>query len=114
VTTNYPGTWWDLGLGVYYALFLFPGLSVQAGPAIEFAAEGYQNDGDPNNYQFYYLVGELNLRILAMITRNLGVFTTLGVYWDFQDTQNVTTGLGTSKTEYGIQSLSAGVAYYFK
>ncbi|MGA2641196.1 MAG: hypothetical protein ABSG21_09875 [Spirochaetia bacterium] len=114
VTTNYPGTWWDVGVGIYYVVLPFESLSVQIGPSAEFASESYQNNGSSDNYQWTYLAVNLNFRVLAMITKNLGVFTNFGAYYYSADTNDTTTSVDSTKTGFGIQSISLGVAYYFK
>lgn len=92
----------------------FESLSAQVGPSFQFASEGCKNDGGTDKYQFTCWTVQLNLRVLAMITKNLGVFTTFGVYYYSNDTNNTTTDSDTLRTGLGIQSLSLGVAYYFK
>jgi len=114
VTTDYPGTWFDVGLGLYWVLRPFESLSFQVGPSLEIASESYQNEGSTDNLQFTYWTLNLNARVLAMITKNLGVFTTFGVYYYSQDTKDTTTAVDSTKTGLGVQSLSLGVAYYFK
>jgi len=113
-TTNYPATWWDIGLGLYYVVLPFESLSVQVGPSFEYASEKYQNDGSTDDYQFTYWAVDLNLRVLAMLTKNLGLFTTFGAYYYSSDTNNTTVSYDLLKTGLGFQSLSLGVAYYFK
>jgi hypothetical protein len=113
-TANFPGTWWDIGLGIYYVVQPFEQLSLQVGPSVEFATEKYKNDGNTDNLQFTYWQAQLNLRVLAMITKNLGVFTTFGVYYYSNDNKNTTSSVETLKTGFGTQSLSLGVAFYFK
>src|SRR5208282_4334710 len=51
-TTNYPGTWFDGGLGLYWTVRPFESLSLQIGPSFEIASEGYQNEGSTDNIQF--------------------------------------------------------------
>src|SRR5271157_1493273 len=113
-TTNYPGTWWDVGVGLYYVVLPFESLSLQFGPSVEFASEAYQNNLSTDNYQFTYWAVNLNLRVLAMITKNLGLFTNFGIYYYSQDNNDTTTSVDTAQTGFGFQSVSLGVAYYFK
>ncbi len=110
VTTNYPGTWIDGGLGLYWVLKPFDSLSLQIGPSFEVSSESYQNEGSTDKLQFTYWTVNLNARVLAMITKNLGVFTTFGVYYYSQDTNDTTSSVESVKTGLGVQSLSLGVA----
>ena|SRR5271157_210656 len=105
-TTNYPGTWWDFGVGVYYVVLPFESLSVHIGPSFEFSSESYQNNGSSDNYQWTYWAVNLNFRVLAMITKNLGVFTNFGAYYYSAETNDTTTSVDSTKTGFGIQSIS--------
>jgi len=113
-TTNYPGTWWDGGLGVYYAVKLFDSLSIQVGPSAEYSSEKYENNGNTNQYQYTYWSITANGRLLAMLTKNIGVQALAGVYFYSNDTNNTTTSIDTLKTGYGVQSLSLGGVIYLK
>ena len=113
-TTDFPDTWWDIGLGFYYVVRPFEHLCLQVGPSVEFASESGTSHTTGNDFQFTYWTAALNLRALAMITKNLGVFTTFGAYFYSQDNKDKTASTESVKTGFGILSLSLGVAYYFK
>ena len=113
-STNYPGTWWDVGLGLFYVVVPLEGLSVQVGPAVEYASEDYQNEGKTDAYQFTFWKVAADLRLLAMITRSLGVYTSVGGYYYSRDVNDTTTSFDSLQTGFGVESLSLGVAYYFK
>lgn len=114
VTTNYPGTWWEAGLGVYYVVPLFPRLNVQIGPAFQYASEKYKANGNPDNQQFTYWNAAVNLQVVAAVTKNLSVFTSFGGYYYSQNTQDTTTSTSTLQTGYGLDTPALGVIYYFK
>ena len=108
ITTNYPGTGRDIGLGFYYVLLPFEGLSVQAGPAIEFASDGYKKEGNTDEFQFTFVAVDLNLRMMAMITKSLGV----QYYW--QDSNDTTIQFDSALTVIGLQTVALGVVCYLK
>ncbi len=113
-TTNYSGTWFGIGADVFYVLHAFSNLTVQVGPGFFFSTEAYKPNGNPDNFQFTYWAASLNLQLLAMLNRNLGVFTSLGLeYWS-QDTKDTTVSTETLLTEIQIINPSLGVVYYFK
>jgi hypothetical protein len=114
ITTNYPATWWDVGIGVYYSASIFGGLNLQIGPSFEYASENYQNEGSADKNTFTFWSAVLNVLALGMITDNLGVFTTFGVYYYSRDINDTTIVFDSLKTGFGVQSLSLGVAYYFR
>ena len=113
-TTNYASTWWDIGAGVFYVIRPFESLSVQIGPEVEFASEGYQKDTVVDKYQLTYFSVGATLKLLAMITKNFGAFTTIGAYYYSKDTNDTTTSYDSLLTGFGLQSVSLGAAYYFK
>jgi hypothetical protein len=113
-TTDYPGTWVDIGCGLYWTVLPFEAVSLQVGPALEIAYRGYTDTTDGDDKTFTYWALNLNARVVAMISKNFGFFTTFGAYYSSADTEDKTTSTGIVQTDVGIESVSLGVVYYFK
>ena len=113
-TTNYSGTWFGVGADVFYVLHAFSNLTVQVGPGFLFTTEANKQNGNPDNFQFTYWAASVNLQLLAMVNKNLGVFTTLGLQYISSDTKDTTANTETLLTEIQIINPSLGVVYYFK
>lgn len=113
-TTNYPGTWYQGGIGIFYVVHAFSNLSLQVGPSFTYSSESYQANLNPDNLQFTYWSVSLDLRPVAMINKNLGVFTNFGVQYYSQDTKDKTSSADTLITQFQLISPSLGVVYYFK
>jgi hypothetical protein len=113
-STDYPDTWWHVGAGVYYLVRPFENLSVQVGPQFLYSSESYKSTSTGDEFQRSYWELDLNLQLMAMINKNLGVFTAIGLYYYSNDLNDTTASLETQSTGYGIVSPSLGVVYYFK
>jgi hypothetical protein len=113
-STDFPDNWWHIGAGVYYVVRPFQSLSVQVGPQFLYSSESYKNTTTGDNFQRAYWEVDFNLQLMAMINKNLGVFTAIGLYYYSNDVKDTTAVVDTQYTGYGIANPSLGVVYYFK
>lgn len=116
--TNFPSTWTTFGLGLYYVALRLHRLAVLIGPSGQFTYEKYTANGtnftSGDQIKYTYWNGELNLQLLGMITRNLGLFATVGGFYASDTYNDTTTSFQSVTMHYGIQTVSVGASYFFK
>jgi len=109
--TNPATTYFGGGLGLLYVVKPFGNLSLMLGPTGYYTNYNY-TAGD--THKKWYLEIDLNLRLLAMMTKNFGVFTDIGAYYSMFDDNDTTTSVESLDNGFGLESVALGVAYYFK
>lgn len=116
--TNYPDTWASFGLGVYYVALRMDRLAVLVGPSGQFVYEKLTGTGTNftagDTVKHTYWNGQLNVQLLGMITKNLGLFATVGGYYASNSYNDTTANYQTVTSTFGIQSVSVGASYFFK
>ena len=111
-----PSSWFEIGTGVYYELTPFGDLSFDLGPALTYWSETSKASSTADTYNTTYFSFDANVLVKVQVTKNLAVFSQFGGFWNTRDNKDTTV---TSNTEtvvgtIGLQTVSLGVAYYFR